>query len=107
MSADAAGDVIEAIRSPLITMSSPVITDDAGKFTVEYKAAIDAYIQETERQFELRWKAIELEEQQFQIDRARRVKKLAMKRLVRFFYASRATCIAEACKVKDEEVYEK
>ena len=84
-------------------MSSPVITDDAGKFTVEeYKAAIDAYIQEKERQFELRWKEIELEEQQFQIDRARRLKKLTMKRLVRFFDASPASRIAEACKVKDK-----
>ena len=70
-SADAVGEIVEAIRSPLITMSNAVITDVAGKVTVEeYKAAIDAFIQEKERQFELRWKAIELEEHQFQVDRA-------------------------------------
>ena len=54
-SAGAVGEIVDAIIiSPLTDMSSPVITDVAGKITAEeYKAAIDAYIREKERQFEL------------------------------------------------------
>ena len=75
------------------------------------EAAVEEYFKELRRQVELRRKledeALKCEGEQRQINQVRRVKNLAMRRLLLLFKDSRAACMVEACKVKDDEVKKK
>ena len=75
------------------------------------EAAVEEYFKELRRQVELRRKledeALKCEGEQRQINQVRRVKNLAMRRLLLLFKDSRAARMVEACKVKDDEVKKK